>query len=137
MFYNAMYGSSFWETAATQNCGHPKGILLTSLAWTCIFSSLLAWMSLQGNQMSKSCVQIICSLRQRGLSIRIANPTRFSAGFLRNWQLGSAITMGRSWAYPPRVPQVDDRGVECHPGKQPGPQPGRQRTALDILLHSV
>ncbi len=34
MFYNAkiLYGSSFWETAATQNCGHPKGISLTPLA---------------------------------------------------------------------------------------------------------
>ncbi len=36
MFENAiiLYGSSFWETAATQNCqcGHPKGgISLTSL----------------------------------------------------------------------------------------------------------
>ncbi len=26
-----MYGSSFWETAAMQNCGHPQGISLTSL----------------------------------------------------------------------------------------------------------
>ncbi len=33
--------------------------------------------------------------------------------------------------------RVDGRGVECHPGKQPGPQPRRSRTALDILLHSV
>ncbi len=33
MFCNAiiLYGSSFWETAATQNCGQPKGISLTSL----------------------------------------------------------------------------------------------------------
>ncbi len=36
-------------------------------AWTCIFSSLHAWMSLQTNWMS--CVQMICSLLQRGLSI--------------------------------------------------------------------
>ncbi len=33
MFLNAIisYGSSFWETAATQNCGHTQGISLTSL----------------------------------------------------------------------------------------------------------
>ncbi len=33
MFENAiiLYGSSFWETAATQICGHPKGMSLTSL----------------------------------------------------------------------------------------------------------
>ncbi len=33
MFSNAiiLYGSSFWETAATQNCGHTQGISLTSL----------------------------------------------------------------------------------------------------------
>ncbi len=29
-----MYGSSLWETAATQNCGDPQGILLTSLPFT-------------------------------------------------------------------------------------------------------
>ncbi len=36
MFLNAiiLYGSSFWETAATQNCGHTQGISLTSLADT-------------------------------------------------------------------------------------------------------
>ncbi len=34
MFQNAiiLYGSSFWETADTQNCGHTQGISLTSLA---------------------------------------------------------------------------------------------------------
>jgi hypothetical protein len=26
-----LYGISFWETAATQNCRHPQGISLTSL----------------------------------------------------------------------------------------------------------
>jgi hypothetical protein len=51
--------------------------------------------------------------------------------------ISSAITMGMSWEYPPELPPVDGRGVECHPGKQPGPQPLRQRTAQDILLHSV
>ncbi len=32
MFLNAiiLYGSSFWETAATQICGRPQGISLTS-----------------------------------------------------------------------------------------------------------
>ncbi len=36
MFENAiiLYGSSFWETAATQNCSYPQGILLTSLDQT-------------------------------------------------------------------------------------------------------
>ncbi len=28
---NPVYGSSFWETAATQNCGHSQGISLKSL----------------------------------------------------------------------------------------------------------
>ena len=45
------------------------------------------------------------------------------------------------WAWtghtPKEWPQVDGRGGECHPFKQPGPQPRRQRTASDILLHSV
>ncbi len=35
-----MYGSSFWETAATQNCGHPQGISLTSLDKTKSWSGL-------------------------------------------------------------------------------------------------
>ena len=39
-------------------------ILQERSAWTCIFSSLYAWMSLQGNQMS--CVQMICNLHHRG-----------------------------------------------------------------------
>ncbi len=34
-----MYGSSFWETAATQNCGHTQGISLTSLIETKINKS--------------------------------------------------------------------------------------------------
>ncbi len=36
MIYNAiiLYGSSFWETAASQNCGRPLGISLTSLLTT-------------------------------------------------------------------------------------------------------
>ncbi len=35
MFLNAiiLYGSSFWETAATQNCGHTQGMSLTSGDW--------------------------------------------------------------------------------------------------------
>ncbi len=35
MFSNTLilYGSSFWRTAATQNCRHPQGILLTSLVY--------------------------------------------------------------------------------------------------------
>ncbi len=37
------------------------------------------------------------------LSICFSNPSRFSAGCLQNWQLGSAITMSMSWAYPPRA----------------------------------
>jgi hypothetical protein len=45
---------------------------------------------------------------------------------------------GHGLGIPPKgLPQVDGRVVECHPGKQPGPQPRRQRTASDILLHSV
>ncbi len=67
-------------------------VLLERSAWTCIFSSLPAWMSLQGSQMSF--VQMICSLHHSGLSIHIENPTPFSTGCLRKWQLGSAITMG-------------------------------------------
>jgi hypothetical protein len=38
-------------------------------------------------------------------------------------------------AAPQELPQEDSRGAECHPGKQPGPQPMLQRTASDILLH--
>jgi hypothetical protein len=37
MFYNAiiLYGSSFWETAATQNCGHPQGFCKQSIFSSC------------------------------------------------------------------------------------------------------
>ncbi len=79
-------------------------ILLERKASTCIFSSLPSWMSLQGNQMS--CVLMLCtvgSLCLHGLIICFGNPTWFSAGCLRNWQLGSEMTMGMSWAYPPRA----------------------------------
>ena len=55
-------------------------------AWTCIFSSLPVWMSFKDNLML--CAQMISSLGQDGSSISIANPTRFSAGCLQNWQRG-------------------------------------------------
>ena len=42
-------------------------------AWTCIFSSLPAWMSFQDNKMS--CAQTICSNCLHGSNIRIAYPT--------------------------------------------------------------
>ena len=74
---------------------------ITSLArsaWTCIFSSLPVWMSFQDNRMS--CVQMRDRLGHHGSSIRIANHTRFSAGYLQNWPHGSATTSGRSCSYP-------------------------------------
>ncbi len=41
IFYNAiiLYGSSFPETAATQNCGRPRGISLTSLLHAAAFKT--------------------------------------------------------------------------------------------------
>ncbi len=73
---------------------------MTNSAWMCILSSQPAWMIFQVSQLS--CVQTMGSRRgQRGLSIRIANPIRLSAGHLQNLQRGSARTMGRSFRLPP------------------------------------
>ncbi len=38
------------------------------------------------------------------------NTEEFSTGCLQNWQLGSAITMGMSWAYPPRAASSGQQG---------------------------
>ncbi len=61
-------------------------------------TGLPAWMSLQGNQMS--CVQMICSLRQRGLSIPFAKPTRFSTAWISDnhgLELGISPKGGLEW----------------------------------------
>ena len=72
-------------------------------AWTCIFSSLPVWMSFQ--ECLKSCVQMMYRLCQHrhGSSIRIANPTRLSAGCLLNWLRGSVRILDRSCSFPPSV----------------------------------
>ena len=69
----------------------------------CIFSNQPAWMFFQVRVSQRSCVQTMGSRRgQRGSSIRIANPIRLSAGFLQNWQRGSARTLGSSFRFPPK-----------------------------------
>jgi hypothetical protein len=102
---------------------------------TCIFSSLPA--ALLDVPSGQQCGQMICTLHQRCLSIRYANHTRFSAGCLRNWQLGSAITMGMSWAYPATAVSSGLQGIECHAGKQPGPDDSPATTAKDSFGHSA
>ena len=47
---------------------------------------------------------------RRGSNIRFANPTRFSAGCLQNWQRGSVKTLDRSSAYPPKATLSGLRG---------------------------
>jgi hypothetical protein len=106
----------------------------------CIFSSQPAWMSFQSSQMSF--VQMMAWRGQLAGQGWLEYPFHKSHPIIRWLPTKLAAWIGENFGQELQIPPqagrgVDCRGVECHPGEQPGSQPRGQRAASDIRLHSV